>query len=377
MNRKRLAALSLLPALCITILAGCGTSRNSSMEESIEEGSWEELTLPSASTHPSADIVIPELDLASSYDEGEDVTAEYKNIFLGTWDNEDGTKTYEFRGNENLIITDSSGSSKTYTYWLIDVGSQVRLCIFENGQEEAVAYTFTMNGNNLTLYDLNTGNAVDLLTRRVTVQESPASSKTPSGTATPTQTPAPTQTPPSPSPSPSAIPSPSPSPSPSVSPSPSPSAEPDLPPEVQHAIPAIECALDVIRSGGSFSSTDADSFWGIMARFAARSGYSTEDGYTILTPEEMLSCAQQVFAGLDTLPEVPEGSSMVIHDPEDASTGTPERYRLLQGELSGIDIASMEYDGEGTLTVAVRDDGNAFDYEIVLEGSAIRSITSK
>ncbi len=46
MNRKRLAALSLLPALCITILAGCGTSRNSSMEESIEEGSWEELTLP-------------------------------------------------------------------------------------------------------------------------------------------------------------------------------------------------------------------------------------------------------------------------------------------------------------------------------------------
>lgn len=114
-----------------------------------------------------------------------------------------------------------------------------------------------------------------------------------------------------------------------------------------------------------------------MARYAARSGYPAEDGYVVLTPDEMLSCAAQVFAGLNSLPEIPEGSTLVIHDTADEAAGTEERYRLLQGQLGGIDIATMEYDGEGNLLVAVRDDGNAFDYEIVLSGSAIVSITAK
>lgn len=373
--------------LCVALLAGCGTSTGPSAEESIPEaGSWMEFDLSPSPEHPSPDTVLPKLDLPqSSYEDGTDVTEEYESLFWGIWDSEDGARTYEFRGNDNLIVTDSSGNTYTYTYWVTDTGKQVHLCIFQNGQETATAYSFTQKGNNLTLYDTSTGNAVELLIRRVTVQETttPAPTKTPSYSATP----APTSTPAAPSPSPSPEPSPdpstepspwpSPSPSPSIEPSPSPSPEPDLPAEVQAAVPAIECALDVIRSGGSFSSSDGSSFWSIMARYAARSGYPTEDGYVVLTPDEMLSCAAQVFAEFDTLPEIPEGSTLVIHDLADEEAGTEEQYRLLQGQLGNIDIATMEYDGNGTLLVAIRDDGNAFDYEVVLSGSAIVSITAK
>lgn len=373
-------------ALCISLLAGCGTSTGPSVEESVPEADfWMDFDLSPSPAQPSSSTVLPELDLPqSSYEDGTDVTADYKSLFLGTWDSEDGARVYEFRGNENLYVT-TGGETYTYTYWITDTGKQVHLCIFQNGQEEAAAYSFTQKGNNLTLYDTVTGNAVELLIRRVTVQESatPVPTQKPSYTATPTPTatsapPSPSPSPsPEPSPSPSPEPSPSPSPSPSAEPSPSPSLDPELPPEVQAAVPAIECALDVIRSGGSFSSTDSSSFWGIMARYAARSGYPSEDGYIVLTPEEMLSCAAQVFAGLDTLPEIPEGSTLVIHDLADEAAGTEEQYRLLQGQLGGIDIVTMDYDGEGTLLVAVKDDGNAFDYEILLSGSAIVSITKK
>ena len=140
----------------------------------------------------------------------------------------------------------------------------------------------------------------------------------------------------------------------------------------------MECALDVVRGGGSFSPEDPDSFWAIMARYASLGKYPSQDGYLVLTPEEMLACAQQVFAGLEALPALPENTTMVYHDSPDATAGTPEQYRLLQGALNTVDVVSMEYHEEtGILTVAVRDDGNAYDYSVTLKDGAIVSIESK
>lgn len=60
MRRKRFAALLLALACCVMMFAGCGTSRISSVEESVpEEGSWVDLLRPSNPAKPSADTVMP------------------------------------------------------------------------------------------------------------------------------------------------------------------------------------------------------------------------------------------------------------------------------------------------------------------------------
>ena len=179
-----------------------------------------------------------------------------------------------------------------------------------------------------------------------------------------------------PSASPSRVPSPSPSTKPTGSPIPSPSPTPKLSEEVSTALPKVECALDVILAGGSFSKS-GESFWGIMARYAAQGGYPKEDGYVVLTPKQMEACAESVFADLTDLPECPEDSSIVIYEQADEKAGTPERYRLLIGKVSDMKLYVEAYDGVDTLSIRVRKDNNAYDYEVKLSGSAIISIKEK
>lgn len=385
MKGKQIAAL----LLALTLLAGCGTSRLSSVEESIpDEGSWQDLTLPglSPSPKPSANTVMPELDLEEE-ETGTDVTKDYKDAFIGTWDGEPSGLTYEFRGNENLVLS-SGGNQKTYTYWFLDTGNQVRLCIFENGVDMETSFSFTKKGDNITLYDISTGDQVELLVRRPSPTPTPTHTKSPTviTTAAPsTKSPTTTAPSPSPSPVPSASPAPSPSPSPSVAPSPAPSVAPSpspspeiqVPAAVQAALPKVECALDVIVSGGSFGTSDAGSFWSIMARYASQGGYAREEGYAVLTPEEMITCAGQVYAGITSLPECPEGSKVVIHEAADEATGKPERYKLQLGNLAGLDMKVISCDGDSTFLVEIRYDNNALQYEVVLSGGAISSITEK
>ena len=123
-----------LKALClisvILLLTGCGTSRIPDSDGSSPQVStWEDLTLPTASATPSAGVVMPELSAPAALEE-DDVTDSYKDLFVGIWDNEDGSRTYDFRSNENLVLTNGSGDSRTYTYWFLDNGKQIRLCIF-------------------------------------------------------------------------------------------------------------------------------------------------------------------------------------------------------------------------------------------------------
>ena len=313
---------------------------------------------------------MPELEKIPDYEAaGTDVTAEYKDAFIGTWDGDTTGWVYEFKANENLVVTASSGETN-YTYWFEDTGSQVRLCIFENGAEEAQYYSFTKKGDNITLYDVTTGSAVDLLVRRVTT---PAPSPTVKPTAT--AAPAPSPTPAPPSPTPTLPPTPSPSPPPTPAP-PSPTPTPELPEAVKQVMPKVECVLDVMLSGGSFSQS-GDSFWNLMARYASQSGYNKEDGYVVLTPEEMLESAKEVYAGLEELQECPEDSNIVIHDAADEAAGTPEQYRLLLGNLGDMDITVQSYNGMDTLSIRVRHDSNAYDYEVKISCGAIASITAK
>lgn len=381
--------------LALTLLAGCGTSNLSSVEEESipEAGSWQELTLPGISPSPSAGTVMPELSVGSNLESGTDVTADYKTAFIGIWDGENTGFVYEFKGNENLDVY-YGGEKQSYTYWFMDTGKQVRLCIYANGADAEVTYSFTRKGDNITLYDISTGDAVELMVRRPPATPTPTKRSSSSGTTTTTTTkkpsaskaPAASPSPSvAPSPSPSAEPSPSPSPSPSVEPSPSPSVEPSPSPSpevqvsetVKAVLPKVECVLDVVIGGGSFSSSDANSFWSIMARYASQKGYTTEDGYAVLTPEEMLSCAGQVFAGIGSLPACPEGSSLVIHDPADEENGTPERYRLQLGNMGGLDMTVVSCDSDSVFQVEVRSNNNALLYEVTLSGGAISSIVER
>ncbi len=384
MNKNRLTALLITSALCVTLLTGCGTSRVLTDDSELENASWEELLVSSEETEEpeetEAKVVMPSLD-ETEYGTGQDVTSSYKSAFVGIWDSEDGTEVYEFLQNENLNITDAAGNTTNYTYWFTDTGVQVQLNIFENGQAAALVYNFTLNGSNLTLYNVDTGSMEQQLIRRMPEEETTAAATaTPvptasSGQTTAAATAAPT---PTPSPSPSEEPSEEPSPSPSEdetetepSPSPSPADNWEISDSARQAMDAIECALDFIREGGSFSAEDPESFWGVMARYAVLGDYPEEDGYYVLTPDEALECASRIFSDAETLPECPEDSSIAIHDID----GDTEQYRLLQGEISDLDIATVTENEDGTLIVTVRDDGNAFDYLVVLNGSAIVSIS--
>ncbi len=379
MKHSRIPALLLAAVWSITLFSACGTSKTATVTDSdLEEVSWAELTIsPSPSEEEiTADTVIPTLEDVTTTTDSTDVTSAYKGSFLGTWDNEDNTLTYEFLSNENLNITDTSGNTTSYTYWFTEVGSQVQLNIFENGQSAAQAYSFTLNGSNLTLYNVDSGSAVELLVRRSVSESEAATTATAAAAATTentaTTTTEVTETTVSPSASPSA--------SATVSASPSPSAETSATPSetaasistaAQAALPALECAIDYLRSGGSFSSTSSTDFWQIMARYVAIGSYSSDGDYYILTEAELLSAAGEVFAGLTDIPECLTGSDLVSYDQDTQS------YRLLQGELSGIDIIAAEENEDGTLTVSVSDDGNAYDYTVVLSENAIVSIVAR
>ena len=146
MKHLRLAAGITAGVLCFGLLAGCGTSHMSeseSLPESVDSG-WEQLN--TATPTPKTDTVMPELDQKDkNLNGGTDVTDDYKNSFVGTWDEADGFDIYEFKSNENLVIT-TGKEVTTYTYWIEDNGKQVLLYIFANGDEEATTYSFTLSG---------------------------------------------------------------------------------------------------------------------------------------------------------------------------------------------------------------------------------------
>lgn len=364
MKFHRLLLVTMAALLCL--MAGCGTSQEDSQSllSIPEDESWAELELPTPSVRPDTETVLPELDKEEKMDQdGEDVTDEYKNTFLGVWDNESRTKTYEFKSNENLIVaTVATGDIYTYTYWFLEVSGQPRLCIYANGQEEAVSYSFTLSGSNMTLYDLATGNAVEFLTRQPTVQSTPKPSPTaapePTKTAEPTQAPtaapstAPTTAPsPSPSPVPSASPSPLPStapsgaPSPSAVPSPSPSPAIALPDFAADALPGVECVLDVVSDGKSFDPEDPEAFWSILARYMSLKESSDDEGYITVSPEDVAGYAMKIFPEFTDetpIPACPEGSKLV----EQRTEGEAVSYRVLWGATSGHEVEVVGYENQ-------------------------------
>lgn len=372
MKFTRLAALTTAGVLCVGLLAGCGTSHMSeseSLPESVDSG-WEQLN--TATPTPKTDTVMPELDQKDkNLNGGTDVTDDYKNSFVGTWDESDGFDIYEFKSNENLVIT-TGKEVTTYTYWFEDNGKQVLLYIYANGDEEATTYSFTLSGSNLTLYDTVTGNAVKQLIKRVSISAptatpAPASTKAPSATKAPTPTAAPTQAP-TPSTAPSAEPSPSPEPSPSAEPSPSPEPSPgptpELPEKVKNALPVVECALDVVMDGTKFDATNGKSFWNVMARYLSRSNSSDDDGTFTVTKDQVLNAAKSVFSGITELPDVPENSSVVTLVPSEEE-GSEDQYQLLWGATGGHDLEVTAYE-DGVMTVLVDGDKT---YQVTLDDS--------
>ncbi len=365
MKFYRLAALTTAGVLCFGLLAGCGTSHMSESELESVDSSWQQLSTPTSTPTPKAETVMPELEQKDKQDGGTDVTKDYKNSFVGTWDDADGFDIYEFKSNENLVIT-TGKEVANYTYWLEDNGKQVLLYIFENGQEEAETYSFTLSGSNLTLYDTVSGNAVKQLIKRVNIA---APTATPKPTAAPaTQAPVPTATPTqAPSPSPSVAPSPSHSPTPSMEPSPSPSPTPDpeLPETLKKALPAVECALDVVMDGTGFDGADGKAFWNVMARYLSRTNGSGEDGTFTVTKDQVLTAAKSVFSGLTELPDVPENSGVVTLVPSEEEGGE-DQYQLLWGATGGHDLEVLDYDGVSEMEVQV--DGSK-TYQITLDDS--------
>ena len=356
--------------MCVGLLAGCGTSHMSeseSLPESVDSG-WEQLN--TATPTPKTDTVMPELDQKDkNLNGGTDVTEDYKNSFVGTWDEADGFDIYEFKSNENLVIT-TGKEVTTYTYWFEDNGKQVLLYIYANGDEEATTYSFTLSGSNLTLYDTVTGNAVKQLIKRVSISAPTATAtptKTPTATKAPTPTAAPTQAP-TPSTAPSAEPSPSPEPSPSAEPSPSPEPSPgptpELPEKVKNALPVVECALDVVMDGTKFDATNGKSFWNVMARYLSRSNSSDDDGTFTVTKDQVLNAAKSVFSGITELPDVPENSSVVTLVPSEEE-GSEDQYQLLWGATGGHDLEVTAYE-DGVMTVLVDGDKT---YQVTLDDS--------
>ncbi len=369
MKYHRLAALATAGVLCFGLLTGCGTSHLSDSESQLEsiDSTWQQLTTPTPT--PKTDTVMPELDQKNQVrDGGTDVTDDYKNSFVGTWDTDDGYGIYEFKSNENLVIT-TGKEVANYTYWFEEVGKQVLLYIFENGQEEATTYSFTLSGSNLTLYDTGSGNAVQQLVKRVSVA-APTATATPKPTATAaaSNTANPTATPePSPSPTPSAEPSASPSPSPSVEPSPTPS--PELPDAVKKAMPGMECALDVVLDGTAFDKSDSQSFWSVMARYLSRTNGSGDDGTFTVTKDQVLTAAKSVFAGVTELPDLPENSGVVTLVPSEEEGGE-DQYQLLWGAAGGHDLEVLNYDGIHTIEVQV-DSGKTYQVTIDDNGAIV------
>jgi hypothetical protein len=373
MKYTRQKAILLTAALCIGLLSGCGTSQLSQEESTDSEfGSWVDLTLPSPSqTMPS----LPETTQETTEETADqDVTKTYQNIFLGLWDNADQTKTYEFLSNENLIVTQGTASTN-YTYWVLDIDGQVELNIFENGAQEAERYSFSKSGNNLTLYDVVSGNAVESLTRRAEeteeTEEPATAAPTAAATATPTTTPTATAAP---------VTSTEPTAEPTVAPTTAPVVEEvpvvvpeeiQLPQSIYNSLSAVECVLDVVLDGTAFNGENSDSFWNTLARYLSRSMGSDEDGTFTVTTAQVSSGAREIFSGLASVPDCPQNSDIAVL--ETAEDGT-ECYRLHWGATGGHDLEVTANDGVDTIEVTA--DGSTV-YAVCLDSTgAVISVTA-
>lgn len=371
----------------ILLLAGCGTSQevSDSLMSVPEDTSWADLTVPETSPRPETGTVLPELDAQVRNDaEGEDVTADYKDSVVGIWDNDKRTKSYEFKSNENLVITAGS-KSVTYTYWFVQVNNQPRLCIYENGQEDAETYSFTLKNTNMTLYNPSTGDAVEQLTRRVVVSATPTPAPAPTTAVTaapaPTAEPAPTVTTapseaPAPSPTPetpakpSIVPAVSPSPTivpvPTGEPSPSPSPVVELPSHVYSAMPRIECVVDVIMDGTGMDVTNPDSFWCILAHYMSLHIGSDDTNHFTVSQDTVVSYAAQIFPGFTDVSQIPAcPSDTALVTQVDGETGT--EYRVLWGAAKEHTVEVKAYE-DGVLTILV-DDGSTFRVTVNEDGT--------
>ncbi len=130
-------------------------------------------------------------------------------------------------------------------------------------------------------------------------------------------------------------------------------------------MPAVLSALDVVVRGDSFSCTDSDFFWNVMARYAPQWSYPIQNGYVVLTPEELKDCAKAVFADFEKLPAYPDDSNQVIYDADAACY-------LLKKASTDLNVISAAYDD--VLTIKIRDGGTDYLYQVVLKDGAIQSI---
>lgn len=375
--------------LALMLLAGCGTSQPASSPEESTFGSeeWADLMTPTPSQEPSPipDKGTPPLEEDNEDDLGTEVTDEYKQLFLGTWDNDNGTMVYEFMANENLTITSSGGTATTFTYWFMDVAGQVRLNIFENGADDSTQYTFTIAGTNITLYNILSGSAVEVLHRRPeisaepsvvpTVEPSATPSPTPVSTPTPTVTSAPspvvsTEPPPVPSEIPETVPQVSPEPTENLDRPPiiddGETEEVELPNVAMEAMSAIECVMDVMGSGARFDLSSPDFFWKVMARYISRmegEGLSEGDTMTIST-KTVEGYAKEVFADFTALPDLPSDTGLV--------NMTDGSYQIRFGE-GGSMLDIQGYDEERGALVAGYN-GTVYDISINAN-SAITSVS--
>ena len=319
----KLKLFSLL--LILLLLAGCGTSQPLSSSEESYFGSeeWADLMTPTPSQEPSPtpDKETPPPD-DNEDDLGTEVTDDYKHLFLGIWDNDKGNMVYEFKANENLIITASGGTETTFTYWFMEVGGQVRLNIFENGADDSIEYTFTIAGTSITLYDVKSGSAVEVLHRRPEVSPEPSLAPTVAPSATPAPTPIPSQAPTAaPSPIPSEVPEAVPEVSPQVTEDPldrppvvdDGTVDVELPNVAMEAMSAIECVMDVMGSGESFDLSSPNFFWKVMARYISRiEGQGLSEGDTMyVSPQAVEDYAREVFADFNSLPDLPADTGLV------------------------------------------------------------------
>ena len=151
---------------------------------------------------------------------------------------------------------------------------------------------------------------------------------------------------------------------PTPTPEPTPSPTPELPDAVKKALPAVECALDVVMDGTKFDASNGKSFWNVMARYLSRSNSSDDDGTFTVTKGQVLDAAKSVFSGITELPDVPENSSVVTLVPSEEE-GSEDQYQLLWGATGGHDLEVTAYE-DGVMTVLVDGDKT---YQVTLDDS--------
>lgn len=344
-------------ALSLSLLSACGTSHMSDSETSasnLDNWNADISTMTTAETTAAPEPSQPDTP-------GQEVTGDYKDQFVGVWDNPEDHETWTFRETETLIISEADElSPESYTYWFEENGDQVLLNIFENGDDDPDKYTFAFSGKNLTLYDPITGEAEESLVWKGETAETPtpAPEATPTATAAATQTPEPPQTT-----------APTQAPANSPVPQPEPSTEiqlPDniqLPTEVDKALPMVECALDAVLDGMEFDPTDPAFFWAAMGRYLSRRTESSEEYFTV-SDRELEETADDMFDNFDDdlIPNPAESGGL--------AEKTEGGYRLRWGVTGGHQMELVSFDGISTMELSA--DGDT--YRVILDEGEIVSI---